>query len=121
MATFDANTVGSDVSPSYSPVLEIKPQVTTVKMGDGYEQRLVRGLAANKRYHVISLVFNISQSDADTINTFLNPRFDDQDAFQYTIGGESSARNFKCTRRSSSIPYNNRVTMNLTFEEVFEA
>ena len=115
MATFP------NIEPSF-PVRKIsKPNIRTVKFGDGYEQRLVRGLAANKRYHVVSLVFNMSQTDANTINTFLNARFDDQDAFQYTIGGESSARNFKCTRRSASIPVNNRVTMNLTFEEVFEA
>jgi phage-related protein len=37
MATFNANDVGSDVSPSYAPVLQITPEVTTVKLGDGYE------------------------------------------------------------------------------------
>ena len=115
MATFPS------ITPAYGETQTIEQDNIVVKLGDGYEQRLVRGLAANKRYHVISLVFNITQSQADTINTFLNARFDDQDAFQYTIGGESSARNFKCTRRRASIPYNNRVTMNLTFEEVFEA
>jgi phage-related protein len=115
MATFPS------ITPAYGETQTIEQDNIVVKLGDGYEQRLVRGLAANKRYHVISLVYNISQSQADTINTFLNARFDDQDAFQYTIGGESSARNFKCTSRSASIPYNNRITMNLTFEEVFEA
>ena len=115
MATFPS------ITPAYGETQTIEQDNIVVKLGDGYEQRLVRGLAANKRYHVISLVFNITQSQADTINTFLNARFDDQDSFQYTIGGESSARNIKYTRRSASIPYNNRVTMNLTFEEVFEA
>ena len=114
MATFPS------ITPAYGETQTIEQDNIVVKLGDGYEQRLVRGLAANKRYHIVNLVFNITQTDANTINTFLNARFDDQDAFQYTIGGESSARNFKCTRRSASIPYNNRVTMNLTFEEVFE-
>ena len=114
MATFPS------IKPAYGETQTIEQDNIVVKLGDGYEQRLVRGLAANKRYHQVSLVFNISQSDADTINTFLNARFDDQDAFQYTIGGESSARNFICIRRSSSIPVNARVTMNLTFKEVFE-
>tara|TARA_R100001440_G_scaffold5498_3_gene11707 strand:- start:1107 stop:1454 length:348 start_codon:yes stop_codon:yes gene_type:complete len=114
MATFPS------IKPAYGETQTIEQDNIVVKLGDGYEQRLVRGLAANKRYHQVSLVFNISQSDADTINTFLNARFDDQDAFQYTIGGESSARNFICTRRSSSIPVNARVTMNLSFKEVFE-
>tara|TARA_R100001224_G_C4007321_1_gene144902 strand:- start:606 stop:953 length:348 start_codon:yes stop_codon:yes gene_type:complete len=115
MATFPS------IKPLYGETQQIEQDNIVVKLGDGYEQRLVRGLAANKRYIVLSLVFNISQTDADTINTFLNARFDDQASFQYTIGGESSARNFKCTRRSSSLPINARVTMNLTFEEVFEA
>tara|TARA_R100001086_G_scaffold184149_1_gene102820 strand:+ start:1326 stop:1673 length:348 start_codon:yes stop_codon:yes gene_type:complete len=115
MATFPS------IQPLYGQTQTIEQDNIVVKLGDGYEQRLVRGLAANKRYHIVSLVFNISQTDADTINTFLNSRFDDQASFQYTIGGESSARNFKCTKRNASIPYNNRVTMNLTFEEVFEA
>ena len=115
MATFPS------ITPAYGETQTIEQDNIVVKLGDGYEQRLVRGLAANKRYHIISLVFNITQAQANTINTFLNARFDDQDAFQYTIGGESSARNFKCTMRSASIPYKDRVNMNLTFEEVFEA
>tara|TARA_A100001391_G_scaffold165344_1_gene125224 strand:- start:247 stop:594 length:348 start_codon:yes stop_codon:yes gene_type:complete len=114
MATFPS------ITPAYGETQTIEQDNIVVKLGDGYEQRLVRGLAANKRYHIVSLVFNISQTDADTINTFLNARFDDQAAFQYTIGGESSARDFVCTSRSSSIPFNSRVSMNLTFKEVFE-
>ncbi len=114
MATFPS------ITPAYGQTQTIEQDNIVVRLGDGYEQRLVRGLAANKRYHKVSLNFNISQTDADTINTFLNARFDDQAAFQFTIGGESSARNFVCTNRSSSIPYNNRISMNLTFKEVFE-
>ena len=114
MATFPS------IKPAYGETQIIEQENIVVKLGDGYQQRLVEGLNANKRYLKLNLVFNISQTDADTINTFLNARFDDQDHFQFTIGGESSARNFVCTSRSSSIPYNNRVSMNLTFEEVFE-
>ena len=115
MATFPS------IEPLYNTQETVKQDYKTVKLGDGYQQRIVEGLPANKRLITLQLKFDLSQTDADTINTFLNARFDDQDAFQYTIGGESSARNFKCTRRSASIPYNNRVTMKLTFEEVFEA
>ena len=89
-------------------------------MGDGYEFRTVFGLPANKRLHGVNLEFAISETDADTIDTFLNSRFDDQASFDYTMTGESSARKFKCTSRRRSIPYLNRVNMNLTFEEVAE-
>ena len=91
-----------------------------VELGDGFQQRLVFGLPANKRLHVVNLSFYIYETDADTIDTFLNARFDDQASFDYTMTGETSARKFKCTRRSKSIPYLNRVNMNLTFEEVAE-
>tara|TARA_B100000519_G_scaffold196901_1_gene203927 strand:+ start:1632 stop:1979 length:348 start_codon:yes stop_codon:yes gene_type:complete len=114
MATFPS------ITPTYGQTQTINQENIVVKLGDGYQQRLVQGLNENQRYLKVTLGFNISQTDADTINTFLNARFDDQDHFQFTIAGESSARNFVCTRRSSSIPYNNRVNMNLTFEEVFE-
>tara|TARA_R100000654_G_scaffold10088_2_gene22662 strand:+ start:106 stop:453 length:348 start_codon:yes stop_codon:yes gene_type:complete len=114
MATFPS------IKPAYGETQTIEQDNIVVKLGDGYEQRLVRGLAANKRYHVIRLVFNITQTDANTINTFLNARFTDQEAFDYTISGESASRKFKCTSRRASIPYLNRVTLNLTFEEVFE-
>ena len=114
MATFPS------ITPLYGQTQTIEQDNIVVKLDDGFEQRLVRGLAANKRCHIVTLNFNVSQTDADTINTFLNSRFDDQEAFDFTIAGESSSRKFKCTQRSSSFPYNNRVTINLTLKEVFE-
>ncbi len=53
MATFPS------ITPAYGETQTIEQDNIVVKLGDGYEQRLVRGLAANKRYHVISLFFNI--------------------------------------------------------------
>ena len=114
MATFP------NIKPQYGETQTIEQDNIVVKLGDGYEQRLVRGLAANKRKVIGNFVFEVSQTDANTINTFLNARFDDQEAFDYTISGESASRKFKCTSRRASIPYLNRVTLNLTFEEVFE-
>ena len=49
MATYDTNTVGSDVSPSFSPQLEIQQDVTVVNLGDGYQQRILRGLNTKRR------------------------------------------------------------------------
>ena len=114
MATFPSNT------PQFSTQESVEQDSIRLKLGDGYEQRFVKGLPANKRLHILNLSFAISETDADTIDTFLNSRFDDQDSFDYTMTGESSARKFKCTSRSRSISYLNRVNMNLTFEEVAE-
>ena len=115
MATFP------NFKPKYGETQTIEQDNIVVKLGDGYEQRLVRGLAANKRKVIGNFIFELPKADANTINTFLDARFDDQESFDYTISGESSARKFKCTSRRASIPYLNRVTLNLTFEEVFEA
>ena len=49
MATYDTNTVGSDVSPSFSPQLEIHQDVTVVNLGDGYQQRILKGLNTKRR------------------------------------------------------------------------
>ena len=114
MATFPS------ITPVYGTTQTVEQKSITTKMGDGYEFRTVFGLPANKRLHIVNLSFDISETDADTIDTFLNSRFDDQASFDYTMTGESSARKFKCTSRSMSIPYLNRVNMNLTFEELAE-
>ena len=65
MATFDSNTVGSDVSPSFSPSLSIEQNVEVVELGDGYQKRLLNGLNTKKRRW--TLPFN-SRSDAVTTN-----------------------------------------------------
>ena len=56
MATFPS------IKPAFGETQTIEQDNIVVKLGDGYEQRLVRGLAANKRRHTVSLVFNISQT-----------------------------------------------------------
>ena len=49
MATFDSSSVGSDVSPSYSPKLKIENNILRTELGDGYEQRIQRGINASRR------------------------------------------------------------------------
>ena len=67
-----------------------------IKLGDGYEQRFVQGLPANKRLISLRLTFNVSTTDATTIDTFLNARFDDQANFDFTPPHHSSALKFIC-------------------------
>ena len=66
MATFPS------ITPTYGQTQTINQENIVVKLGDGYQQRLVQGLNENQRYLKVTLGFNISQTDADTINTFLN-------------------------------------------------
>ncbi len=113
MATFPS------IEPSF-PVRKIsKPKTRTVKFGDGYEHRLLFGLNQNPK--VFNLVWkNISETDSDTIETFLDARAADSDSFTYTPPNESSAMKFKCTDWSKSMEYPSRATIQATFTQVFE-
>ena len=108
------------ITPLYNSTETVAQDSGTVKLGDGYKQRLVFGLPANKRLLQLTLKFDLKQSDADTINTFLDARFDDQESFDYTPAGHSSSRKFICTRRRSTNHYLNRIKMDLSFEECAE-
>ena len=114
MATFPS------ITPQYSTVETANQENTVVKLGDGYQQRFVEGLPANKRLISLNLTFNVSTTDATTIDTFIDARFDDQANFDFTPPHHSSALKFVCTRRTRTAVLNNRVVMNLTFEQVAE-
>jgi len=114
MATFPS------ITPQYSTQETVNQENIVVKLGDGYQQRFVQGLPANKRLITLNLTFNVSTTDATTIDTFLDARFDDQANFDFTPPHHSSALKFVCTRRSRTAILDNRVVMNLTFEEVAE-
>ena len=114
MATFPS------ITPQYSTQETVEQDSLRIKLGDGYEQRLVSGLPANKRLISLNLSFNVSTTDAATIDTFLDARFDDQANFDFTPPHHSSALKFICTRRRRTAILNNRVTMDLVFEQVAE-
>ena len=115
MATFPS------ITPQYATQESTEQDSLRIKLGDGREQRLVFGLPANKRLISLTLTFNVSTTDATTIDTFLDERFDDQGSFDFIPPHHSSALKFICTRRSRTAILNNRVIMNLAFEEVAEA
>ena len=114
MATFPS------ITPQYSTQETVQQKSIRIKLGDGYEQRLVSGLPANKRLITLALTFNVSTTDATTIDTFLDARFDDQANFDFTPPHHSSALKFVCTRRSRTAILSNRVIMNLAFDQVAE-
>ena len=113
MATFPS------IEPSF-PVRKIsKPKTRTVQFGDGYEHRLLLGLNQNPK--VFNLVWkNISETDSDTIEAFLDARAVDSESFTYTPPNESSSMQFKCTDWSKNMEFPNRATIQATFTQVFE-
>jgi phage-related protein len=113
MATFPI------ANPTYNTRINASPKINILSFGDGFEQRLTEGL--NQNPLTVNLVFELSQTDADTAITFLNARVSDGDSFDYTLPSESSTRKFVCSSFPKSIPYLNRVTLSCVFREVFEA
>ena len=114
MATFP------DIKPTYGQRKKSQPLTRTIRFADGYKHRLLFGLAQHQNPKEFNFTFNVSETDADTIETFLDARANDSDSFTFTPPGESSSSEFVCETWNKSIPYNNRATIQATFREVFE-
>ena len=114
MATFPS------IKPKYGQQKRSAPNTRTVRFADGYEHRLLFGLAQHQNPKIFNLTYEVSETDADTIETFLDARANDSDSFTFTPPGESSSSEFVCEAWSKSIPYNNRATIQATFRQVFE-
>ena len=72
MATFPS------IEPSFSVKKTSQPKTRTVKFQDGYEHRILFGLAAHQNPKTFSLTFkNLSETDSDTVETFLDDRAED--------------------------------------------
>ena len=112
MATFPS------ITPTYGIQKQSQPIVRRVQFGDGYETRLTYGLNQNPK--VYSLSFEVSETDAVTIETFLAARAADNESFDFTPPGEASSSKFVCEGWSKTIPYLNRATIQTTFRQVFE-
>tara|TARA_R100001082_G_scaffold109454_1_gene86685 strand:- start:636 stop:980 length:345 start_codon:yes stop_codon:yes gene_type:complete len=113
MATFPS------IDPVYGTSKRSSPKSSVVSFADGYEQRIVFGLAANQDPKIYNVRFEVSETDADTIETFLEARADDQDWFNWTPPGDSQGK-FVCQQWNKSIPYKDRASIQATFREVFE-
>tara|TARA_R100000329_G_scaffold134994_1_gene115194 strand:+ start:561 stop:914 length:354 start_codon:yes stop_codon:yes gene_type:complete len=114
MATFPS------IKPTYGQRKRSKPLTRTIRFADGYEHRLLFGLAQHQNPKEFNFTFEVSETDADTIETFLDARANDSDSFTFTPPGESSSSEFVCDSWSKSIPYNNRATIQASFRQVFE-
>lgn len=113
MATFPAITAAYGASKASHPTNRV------VKFGDGYEQVLRFGLNQNPK--VWNLTWqNITESNADTIEAFLDARADDGDAFDWTPPDSATSYKWRCDEWNKTITYNNRATITATFRQVYE-
>ena len=114
MATFPS------ITPKYGQQKRSAPNTRVVRFADGFEHRILFGLAQHQNPKIFNLTFEVNESDADVIETFLDARANDSDSFTFTPPGESSSSEFVCDSWNKSIPYLNRATIQATFREVFE-
>ena len=80
MATFP------DIKPSYGARKTNAPDFRVVRFADGYEHRIIFGLPANQNPKLFNFTWNVSESDADTIEDFLDAR-GGTESFDYTPAG----------------------------------
>jgi len=108
------------IAPQYSTQETVNQDNQVVELGDGFQQRIVFGLPANKRLINLNLTFNVTTADATTIDTFLDARFDDQASFDFTPPHHSSSKKFICISRTRTAILADRVIINLSFQQVAE-
>jgi len=107
--------------PSFPVRKKSQPRVRVVKFADGFEHRIVFGLAEHQNPKEFIFVWkNISESESDVIENFLDARALDGASFTYTPPNESSSMNFKCTSWNKNMQFPTRATIQATFTEVFE-
>lgn len=111
MATFPS------IQPTYGASKTSRPRVLNVQFGDGYSQRVRFGL--NTDLKSWNLTWNVSETDADTIESFLEARAG-VESFEWTPLDTSTAYRWICQEWSKTIPYVNRATITATFIQVAE-
>ena len=114
MATFPS------INPIYGVLKRSSPVKKVISFADGYEHRVTFGLAEHKNPKIYTLIFEVSETDSDTIETFLDARANNNESFDFTAPGESSSQKFVCDSWTKTITYLNRARINTTFREVFE-
>ena len=114
MATFPT------VTHTYGASKTSRPNTRTVQFGDGYQQRLIVGMARNQNPKQWNLRWEVSESDGDTIENFLNDRAVDNARFDWTTPDETIAYKWICPQWNKTVPYLNRATITATFVQVFE-
>tara|TARA_R100001463_G_scaffold46755_4_gene95356 strand:+ start:1602 stop:2171 length:570 start_codon:yes stop_codon:yes gene_type:complete len=87
MATFPS------IEPSYGLTKTSAPKTRIVQFADGYEHRILFGLASHQNSETYSLAWNnITESDSDVIEGFLRSRANDNASFTYSPPSEGFAK-----------------------------
>jgi phage-related protein len=112
MATFPS------YDPVYSATKQSRPNTRKVQFGDGYENRVSFGLNQNPK--VWSLTFDLKDTDADIVETFLDARAVDAASFDWTPPGTTTVYKWVCDEWSREIYSFERSKIKADFRQVFE-
>ena len=96
MATFPS------ITPTYGQQKKSAPNTRTVRFADGYEHRVLFGLAAHQNPKVYSFKFEVSETEADVIEAFLDSRANDSASFTFTPPGEGISKTGTYAQSSST-------------------
>ena len=93
--------------PSFTPTYvgfskKSSPIKRLVRFADGYEHRVLFGLASHQSPKVYNLEFNESEENADVIEAFLESRENDQESFTFTPPGEGISKTGTYSQSSST-------------------
>ena len=115
MATFP------DIAASYGAQKSSAPRTRTVQFGDGYQQRLLYGIPSHMNPKEWQLTWeNITEANADTIETFLDARAEDSASFDWTPPDEATSYKWICPEWQKRLNTAASVTISARFVQVFE-
>ena len=97
MATFPS------ISPTYGQQKKSQPKTKTVRFADGFEHRILFGLVPHQNPKVYDLTFNVSETEADVIEAFLDSRANDNASFDFTPGGEGFIKTGTYTQSGTTV------------------
>jgi phage-related protein len=107
------------IAPTFNAQKRSKPKLRTMQFGDGYQQRVSFGLNQNPK--VWSLLFMVNDTDAATIEDFLDARGEDGQSFDWTPPNETTSYKWVCPEWTTEVIGENFNSISTTFEEVYEA
>ena len=70
--------------------------------------------------YVWSLTFDVSETVSDTIESFLEARAEDGESFDWQPPGSAVAYKWICLSWRKRLPFVNRASLSMTFQQVFE-
>ena len=91
------------ISPTYGIKKISKPRIRTSVMGDGYEYRALFGLPNHQDPKQYDLTFNVSETESDVIEAFLNSRAFDNESFNFTPPAEGISKTGTYARSASTV------------------